>query len=82
MALEKDVAQQEYFTRSIAYYLRREPYEPAVEAYVQKLAKQHRVPVAKVRAIRDAYVKKHPLDWQRQSRKTRRRYTRKVAVAE
>lgn len=74
MDLKKDVAQNEYLTRSLAYYLRREPYEPAVETYVKELARKHDVSLATVRAVRAAYVKKHPL--QRKGRKTLRKRKR------
>lgn len=73
MDLTKDVADAEYFTRSIAYYLRREPYLPAVETYIKKLAEKHGVSIEKVRNVRAAYVKKHPLDWQRKTKQTKRK---------
>jgi hypothetical protein len=92
MSLAKDVAQSEYMTRTVAYYLRREPYEPAVEKYIQDLANQHGVSVAEVKKVRAAYVKKHPLNWQQQAKNTTKKvkktskksrgYTRRVAVAE
>ena len=72
MDLTKDVADAEYFTRSIAYYLRREPYLPAVETYIKKLAEKHGVSIEKVRNVRAAYVKKHPLDWQRKTKQTKK----------
>jgi hypothetical protein len=72
MDLAKDVADAEYFTRSIAYYLRREPYLPAVETYIKKLAEKHGVSIKKVRNVRAAYVKKHPLDWQRKTKQTKK----------
>ena len=84
MDLTKDVAQNEYLTRSLAYYLRREPYEPAVEAYVKTLAKKHEVSLAAVRRVRAEYVKKHPLPsaLPQKAKKTRRRQRRIVARGE
>lgn len=87
MDLTKDVAQNEYLTRSLAYYLRREPYEPAVEAYVKTLAKKHGVSLAAVRKVRSEYVKKHPLskatpNKAKTPRNTRRRQRRIVARGE
>jgi hypothetical protein len=78
MDLKKDVAQNEYLTRSLAYYLRREPYEPAVETYVKELARKHDVSLAAVRAVRAAYVKKHPL--QGKGLQTRRRKRKRSAI--
>jgi len=83
--LAKDVAQNEYLTRSLTYYLRREPYEPAVETYVNALAKKHGVSLAAVREVRAEYVKKHPLPSARgtkKTKKTRRRQRRIVALGE
>jgi hypothetical protein len=83
MDLKKDVAQNEYLTRSLAYYLRREPYEPAVETYVKELAKKHGVSLAAVRKVRAEYVKKHPLvKTKPRTRATRRRQRRIVALGE
>lgn len=86
--MTKDVAQNEYLTRSLAYYLRREPYEPAVEAYVKTLAKKHGVSLAAVRKVRAEYVRKHPLSKAKPNeakpwaKKTRRRQRRIVARGE
>ena len=82
MDLTKDVAQNEYLTRSLTYYLRREPYEPAVEAYVKTLAKKHGVSLAAVRKVRAEYVKTHPLPSALKTKKTRRRQRRIVALGE
>jgi len=68
--LAKDVAQAEYMARTFGIYLRSESYDKEVEKYVGKLAKVHGVSEDQVRQERDAYVKAHPLDWQRKDSKT------------
>ena len=68
--LAKDVAQAEYMARTFGIYLRSESYDKEVEKYVGKLAKAHGVSELQVRQERAAYVKAHPLDWQRKDSKT------------
>ena len=71
--MDTEVAQKEYWARSFGYYLRREPYLPLMRTYMREIATKYSVPLRTVMAVRAAYVKAHPLDWQKKSRATRKR---------
>ena len=72
--MEAEVAQKEYWARSLGYYLLREPYLQLMRSYMKEIAVKYDVPLRAVMDVRRTYVRRNPLVLQKKLTRKVRKY--------